>query len=114
MDLLMPRAWKKVTIAAEVLNEDGTPVPGGTVNGYEVKNRSSVEPMSAVTAHDGTVILPVYDGQEYYLTALMQRGAQQRGGGPVRFTARDGLNVGVVKIEHPWGKCLAIEPNFHP
>jgi 5-hydroxyisourate hydrolase-like protein (transthyretin family) len=114
VDVVMPRAWKKVTVTAKVQKEDGTPAPGAEVDGYEVKDPTSITPMSAVTGEDGLVTLSVYDGQEYYLTALVQGGTQQRCGGPLKFTAHDGLNLGVVRIEHPWGNCLAqLDPNFH-
>ena len=113
VDLVMPRAWKRVAVTTKVVNEDGTPKSGVTVYGYEVNNRSAVEPMSAVTGQDGWATLAVYEGQEYYVTASVQSGLQQRCGGPLRFTAQDGLNVGVVKIEHPWGNCLAqLNPGF--
>jgi hypothetical protein len=115
VDLIMPRAWKKIAVTTKVVNEDGRPMPGATVYGYEVKNRFSGEPMSAVTGQDGWANLSVYEGQDYYLTALVEGGVQQRCGGPLKFTARDGLNVGTIKIEHPWGNCLAqLSPGFHP
>ncbi len=115
IDVVMPRPWKKVAVTTEVVSEDGTPMPGITVFAHQVKNQSSVEPMTAITGPDGRATLPVYEGQEYYLTALVQGGVQQRCGGPLRFTAHDGVDVGRVKIEHPWGNCLAqLNPRFHP
>jgi 5-hydroxyisourate hydrolase-like protein (transthyretin family) len=113
INVVMPRAWKKVTVTAKVVEADGTAAAGVTVYGREVKDQSSVEPMTAITGADGKVILPVYEGQEYYATATENGGVQQRCGGPVKFVAKEGLDLGTFRIENPWGNCLAqLNPKF--
>lgn len=114
VDVVMPRARKKITVKTRVVEADGTAAAGVTVFGHEVKNRSSVEPMTALTGADGVAVLPMYEGQEYYVTATENGGVQQRCGGPLKFTGKDGLDLGTIRIEHPWGNCLAqLNPNFH-
>jgi hypothetical protein len=69
--------------------------------------------MTAITGADGKVMLPVYEGQEYYATATENGGVQQRCGGPVEFVAKEGLDLGTIRIENPWGNCLAqLNPKF--
>lgn len=114
IDVVMPRAWKKVTVKTKVVEADGTPAVGISVYGREVKNRSSVESMTAITGADGTAALSVYENQEYYVTATESGGVQQRCGGPLKFIGKDGLDLGVIRIEHAWGNCLAqLNPSFH-
>jgi hypothetical protein len=113
IEIIMPRAWKRITVKTKVVEADGTAAAGVTVYGREVKNQSSVEPMSATTGADGVATVPLYEGQEYYMTATQSGGVQQRCGGPVKFLAKDGLDLGTIRIEHPWGNCLAqLNPNF--
>lgn len=113
ISIVMPRAWNKISVKMRVVENDGTATAGVTVYGREVKNLSSVEPMIAITGADGTATLPLYEGQEYYVTATENGGVQQRCGGPLRFMAKDGLDLGSIKIEHAWGNCLAqLNPHF--
>jgi hypothetical protein len=113
IDVVMPRAWKKVTVKAKVTDMSGTAAAGVMVYGREVANQSTPLPMTAVTDASGMATLPAYEGQEYYVTATQSGGTQQRCAGPVRFVAKDGLDVGTLVIEHPWGNCLAqLNPGF--
>jgi hypothetical protein len=115
IDIPMPMAWTKVTLPVTVLDADGHPLQGVDVYGRPVTNQYTVLPMSSRTDANGAATLPLYLGQEYFVTATQSGGAQQRCGGPIRLTAQDGQAGQTIRIEHPWGNCLAqLSPNFHP
>jgi 5-hydroxyisourate hydrolase-like protein (transthyretin family) len=113
IDLVMPRPWKKITVKTKVIEADGSPAAGVSVYGYDRGYRSSMEPMTAKTDADGTATLPLYENHEYFITATKTGGTQQRCAGPLKIVAQDGLDTGILRIEHPWGNCLAqLNPNF--
>lgn len=115
IDIPMPMAWTKVTLPVTVLDADGHPLEGVDIYGRPVANQYTVLPMSARTDANGAATLPLYQGQEYFVTATQSGGAQQRCGGPIRLTAHEGQAGQTIRIEHPWGNCLAqLSPNFHP
>ncbi len=102
----MPRAWNKINVLVKVVLATGSPAAGVTVEGTLVSDGFSVSPMTAITGADGVATLPVYEGQEYFATALGD-GMPQHCGGPVRFLAKAGADLGVIRIEHPLDDCLA-------
>lgn len=103
----LPHAWKKINVVVKVVLDDGTPAVGVPVESTLVSDVFSAFPMTATTGAEGVATLPVYEGQEYYAIALSSSGRPQYCGGPVRFLAKAGTDLGVIRIEHPWDDCLA-------
>ena len=109
----MPRAWNKINVLVKVVLATGSPAASVTVEGTLVSDCFSVFPMTAITGADGVATLPVYEGQEYFATALSDA-MPQHCSGPVRFLARAGTDLGVIRIEHPLDDCLAqLDSAFH-
>lgn len=64
---------------------------------------------------DGRATLKVYEDRTYYLTAVINGETQERCAGPLKFTAKEGMNLATMRIEHNWGNCLAqLNPDFVP
>jgi hypothetical protein len=115
MDLTFPNAWRQVTVHATVLLRDGSPAAGAAVEAHDTAYLWSGEPAIATAGADGRAALAVYEGRTYFLTAFTSGGTQQACAGPLKFTARDGLVLDPISIDHNWGNCLAqLNPNFRP
>jgi hypothetical protein len=115
IDVVLPNPWKTVTVRARVLLADGSPAVDADVNAYDINYLNSGEPNRADSGADGRVALSVYEGRTYYLVATISGGTQQRCAGPLRFIAKDGIEVGTILINHNWGNCLAqLNPEFQP
>ena len=113
IDVVLPNAWKTVTVHARVLLPDGLPAIGADVNAYDVNYLNSGEPSRADVDANGRATLSVYEGRTYYLVAIISGGTQQRCAGPLRFEAKEELLVGTITIVHNWGNCLAqLNPEF--
>jgi hypothetical protein len=115
VDLVLPPAWKPVAIQTRVLMPDGSPAVNAQVQARDLNYTASGEsPMGSADAR-GVASLSVYDGRVYYLTAFISGGTQQRCAGPLKFTAKSGLVLEPITIEHNWGNCLAqLNPRFRP
>ena len=115
IDITLPNAWKPVLVHTRVAMQDGSSATHAEVGARDTSALWSGEPATAVTDADGRAELTVYEGRTYYLTALINGGTQQRCAGPLKFTAKDGMTLETVRIEHNWGNCLAqLNPNFTP
>ncbi len=115
INVTLPNAWRKVAVHARALLPDGSPAIGADVTARDVDYLSSIEPAMANAGVDGRTTVVVYEGRAYYLTATISGGTQQRCGGPLKFTAEDGLILEPIIIEHHWGNCLAqLNPRFRP
>jgi len=115
VDMILPVAWKPVAVRARVVLNDGRPASHVEVIAYDLTALWSVEPATAETDENGQAMLTVYEGRAYYLTSLISGGIQQRCGGPLKFTAQNGMKLGTIRIEHNWGNCLAqLDPKFVP
>ena len=115
IDVVLPNPWKTVTVRARVQLADGSPAVDADVNAYDINYLNSGEPNGADSDADGRVALSVYEGRTYYLVATISGGTQQRCAGPLRFIAKDGIEVATILINHNWGNCLAqLNPEFRP
>src|SRR5438132_1236907 len=115
LDITLPNAWKQVTVHTRVLQPDGSPAIGAQVFAHDVDYSWSGEPAMATASANGGATLNVYEGRTYYLTATISGGTQQRCAGPLKFTAKDGVRLDPITIEHNWGNCLAqLSPSFRP
>jgi len=115
VDVTLPNAWKQVVVYARVLQPNGSPAIGADVSAYDTDYTYSGEPANASADAQGRAALVVYDGRTYYLTATVSGGTQQRCAGPLKFTAKNGMALDTITIEHDWGNCLAqLSPNFTP
>ena len=115
INITLPNAWKQVLVHTRVLRSDGSPAIGAAAYAHDVDYQWSGELATAAAGADGCVTLTLYEGRTYYLTATISGGTQQRCAGPLNFTARDGLILDAISIEHNWGNCLAqLNPNFRP
>lgn len=114
-NITVPRAWTPATVHTHVLLPDGSPAIGAYVSAHDIDYLGSAEPPNTDTDSDGEAALTVYEGRTYYLDATITEGTHQRCGGPLKFTARDGLVLDTITIEYNWGNCLAqLSPNFEP
>ena len=115
IDVVLPNPWKTVTVRARVQLADGSPAVDADVHAYDINYLNSGEPNGADSDADGRVALSVYEGRTYYLVPTISGGTQQRCAGPLRFIAKDGIEVGTILINHNWGNCLAqLNPEFQP
>jgi Carboxypeptidase regulatory-like domain len=115
VDLVLPAAWKSIVVQAKVLMLDGHPALNAQVQAHDLNYLTNGELPMATTDGIGEASLTVYDGRAYYLTALISGGTQQRCAGPLKFTAKSGLVLEPITIEHNWGNCLAqLNPRFRP
>ncbi len=113
LNITMPVAWKSVTVTAHVVMPDGAPASRATLYARDTSYQWSVQPATGHPLPDGSSTLTVYEGRSYYLTATLQDGIHQRCAGPLKFTAKDGLQLEPIVVEHNWGNCLAqLNPNF--
>ena len=104
-----------VTVRARVLEPDGSPATGADVLAYDIEYSSSPERARADAGVKDDAALTVYEGRTYYLIAIVSGGTQQRCAGPLKFTAKDGVRLNAITIDHNWGNCLAqLSPNFRP
>jgi hypothetical protein len=115
VDITLANPWKPVTVYTRVLQPDGSPAADAVIYARDIDYLWSVEPAMATAGTDGRAALTVYEGRTYYLTATISGGTQQRCAGPLKFSAKDGLVLEPITIEHNWGNCLAqLNPNFRP
>lgn len=116
MDVIMPMAMHTVLVPVVVTQADGSPATLAiSVQGNVVATPNSAQPMMADVGEDGQAMLPLFEGEEYYITALDNSGQRQKCGGPLRLLAHAGMEIQAIRIEHPWGNCLAqLNPNFRP
>jgi hypothetical protein len=115
VDIILPKAWKPVVVHTRVALQDGSSAVHADVHARDASALWSGEPAMAVTDVDGRAELTVYEGRTYYLTALINGGTQQHCAGPLKFTAKGGMNLETIRIEHNWGNCLAqLNPKFTP
>ena len=114
IDIVLPTAWKSVTVHTKVVQQDGTPAANVSVRGAFAGMTWAVEPATAMTDAQGEADLTVYADQSYYLTATTGN-LPQRCAGPLAFTAKANMKLETITIEHNWGNCLAqLNPNFTP
>ena len=115
INIALPNAWKRAVVHARVLQPDGSAAVGAEVYAHDVDYQWSGELATGAASADGRVALTVYEGRTYYLTATISGGTQQRCAGPLNFTAKDGLILDAITIEHNWGNCLAqLNSEFRP
>ncbi|HZQ42771.1 MAG TPA: hypothetical protein VFA99_05935 [Acidobacteriaceae bacterium] len=108
VDIVMPVAWKSMSIPVRVVMPDGSPVVGAGLWAwaYDESFQASVEPFHA-ELRNGVGNVSVYAGRRYWLVATLNGpDGHQRCGGPVKFTASGEVKEQVVVIEHDWGNCL--------
>jgi hypothetical protein len=107
IDLTLPRARTPVALRVSVVLQDGSAAASVSVWARDESEWAQMELFHADTDKDGHALLTVYEGRTYYVSALLRGGAQQRCGGPVRITAKDGMALAAIKIEYDGGGCLA-------
>lgn len=65
--------------------------------------------MSATADENGDADITLYEGREYRLIASTSGNREPACAGPVKFIAKQGLQVGTLTLDKSWDECRALQ-----
>jgi hypothetical protein len=96
-----------VTVRLHVANPDGTPV----VQAHVIANDplTPVQAMAATADANGNAGITLYADREYALVATSNGNREPACAGPVRFTAKEGLQLGTLTLDKTFNACRTLQ-----
>jgi hypothetical protein len=104
IDVVLPRAWKRIDIPVKVVDADGSPVAGVGINHRDEANRDGIQD-DVQSGADGSATLHLFAGHNYQITAILQGGMQQRCSSTARVTAQPDTPPMTLQLAAGIGEC---------
>lgn len=107
IDLVAIPALHPISLHVHVVNPDGTPVIGAHVIASDPL--TPINALSATADENGDADITLYEGREYRLIANTSGYREPACAGPIRFIAKDGLQIGTLTLDKTWDQCRALQ-----
>jgi hypothetical protein len=108
INLVLPPPLTPVSVHLRIVNPDGSPVVRANVSAADP---AGIHMMFARADDNGNADITLYAGRDYSLTANTSGDRTPACAGPVRFTAREGLQLGALTLDKTIDACRALQ---HP
>jgi hypothetical protein len=105
INLVLGSVLHPVTVRLRVSNPDGSPVSNATVVANDPV--SPVHSLYAKADSNGDADITLYEGREYRLVANGSGNHEPACAGPVKFVAKEGLQLGTLKLDKSIQECRA-------
>jgi hypothetical protein len=90
-----------------VVNQDGSPVIKANVAATDPMTPTQF--IGGVADEKGDADITLYEGREYSLIASTSGYREPACAGPVKFIAREGLQLGTLTLDKTWAQCRALQ-----
>jgi hypothetical protein len=107
VDLVASPTLHPVSLHVHVVNPDGSPVIQAHVTANDPT--TPINALTAIADDNGDADITLYEGQEYRLIASTSGYREPVCGGPIKFIAKDGLQLGTIKLDKSWDDCRALQ-----
>jgi hypothetical protein len=107
IDLVGTPALRPVSLHVHVVNPDGTPVIRAHV--IATDPLTPVQALSATADDNGDADITLYEGREYRLIGSTSGYREPACAGPIKFIAKDGLQLGTLRLDKTWDQCRALQ-----
>jgi hypothetical protein len=107
IDLVSTPALHPVSLHVHVVNPDGSPVIRAHVSASDPL--TPINALSAIADENGDADITLYEGREYRLIASTSGYREPACAGPIKFTAKDGLQLGTLRLDKTWEQCRAMQ-----
>jgi hypothetical protein len=107
IDLVASPALRSINLHVRVVNPDGSPAIQAHVDASD-----PLTPITALTTiadDNGDAEISLYEGREYRLIANTSGYREPVCGGPIKFVAKDGMQLGTIKLDKSWDECRALQ-----
>ena len=112
IDLVLSPALHPVSLHVHAVNPDGSPVVKAHVIASDPL--TPTEATSATADENGNANITLYEGREYRLIASTSGNREPACAGPVRFIAKQGLQVGTLTLDKSWHECRVLQKARQP
>lgn len=107
IDLVATPALHPISLHVHVVNPDGTPVIEAHV--IATDPLTPTEALSAIADENGDADITLYEGREYRLIGSTSGYREPACAGPVKFIAKDGLQLGNLTLDKTWDQCRMLQ-----
>jgi hypothetical protein len=107
IDLVSTAALHPVSLHVHVVNPDGTPVIKAHVIASDPL--TPINALSATADENGYADITLYEGREYRLIASTSGYREPACAGPIKFVAKDGLQLGTLRLDKTWDQCRRLQ-----
>jgi Carboxypeptidase regulatory-like domain len=107
IDLVATPALHPVSLHVHVVNPDGSPVIRAQV--IAIDPLTPIQALSATADENGDADITLYEGREYRLIANTSGYREPACAGPIKFTAKDGLKLGELRLDKTWDQCSSLQ-----
>jgi Carboxypeptidase regulatory-like domain len=107
INLVQTPKLRFVSLHVHVVNPDGSPVIKAHVIASDPL--TPTQAMSAIADENGDADITLCEGREYRLIASTSGYREPACAGPVKFIAKEGLQIGTLSLDKPWVECRALQ-----
>jgi hypothetical protein len=107
IDLVAIPALHPVSLHVHVVNPDGSPVIRAHV--IAIDPFTPIQALSATADGNGDADITLYEGREYRLIASTSGNRKPACAGPIKFVAKDGLQLGKLELDKTWDECRSLQ-----
>jgi hypothetical protein len=107
INLVLTPALRPISLHVHVVNQDGTPV----INAHVIASDplTPTQAIAAVADDNGNASITLYEGREYRLIASTSGYREPACAGPVKFTAKEDVQLGTLTLDKTWDQCRRLQ-----
>jgi hypothetical protein len=107
INLVLTPTLHPISFHVHVINQDGTPV----IKAHVIAEDPLTLPQALAARADenGDADITLYEGREYKLIARTSGEREPGCAGPVKFIAKEGLQLGTLTLDKTWSQCRALQ-----
>lgn len=107
INLVLIPALHPVKLHVHVINQDGTPVIKAHVAAMDPLTPTQF--IGATADDNGDAEITLYEGRQYSLIASTSGYREPACAGPVKFIAKEGLQLDTLTLDKTWNQCRALQ-----
>jgi protocatechuate 3,4-dioxygenase beta subunit len=107
VNLVLIPALHPVSLHVRVINQDGTPVVKARVAATDPMTPTQF--IGATADQNGDAAITLYAGREYSVIASTSGYREPACAGPVKFIAKEDLQLGTLTLDKTWNECRALQ-----
>jgi hypothetical protein len=107
VNLVVPEALHRIAIHTHVVNQDGTPVIQAHIAAMDPLTPTQF--IGTTADESGNADIALYEGREYSLIASNSGYREPACAGPVRFIAKEGMQLNTLTLDKTWNECRALQ-----
>jgi hypothetical protein len=107
IDLVLTSMLHPISLHVHVVNQGGTPVIKAHVIASDPL--TPTQAISTVADDHGDASITLYEGREYLLIASTSGYREPGCAGPVKFIAKQDLQLGTLTLDKTWDQCRTLQ-----